>query len=108
MKINLQETCIKQTITRENGEKINKMIITAWEKDNKVIIDFNNVLIASVSFLDEAFGKLAFDYPKEYFRNKLHLINIEEYDKRLLNDILTSRYHQKELGQNGPSRSNKK
>ena len=108
MKINLQEKCEKQTITREDGKKINEMIIDAWIRDEHVIIDFNNILIASVSFLDEAFGKLTFDYPKEYFRDKLNLKNVQEYDRRLLNDILTSRYRQRELGQNGPSRPNKK
>ena len=108
MKINLQETCEKQAITREDGKKINEIIIDAWIKDDRVVIDFNNILIASVSFLDEAFGKLTFDYTREYFRDRLSLKNIQEYDRRLLNDILTSRYHQKELGLNGPSRPKKK
>jgi len=108
MKINLQETCKKQTITREDGKKINKMIIDTWTKNDSVVIDFNNILISSISFLDEAFGKLAFEYTKEYFKDKLNLINIEEYDRRLLNDILASRYHQKELDLNESSRPKKK
>jgi len=108
MKINLQKVCDKQTITREDGRKINEMIVSGWTKEEKIIIDFNNILIASVSFFDEAFGKLIFDYSKEYFKNNLNIINIEDYDRRLLNDILISRYHQKELDLNVHSRSKKK
>jgi len=108
MKVNLKETCGKQTITRDDGKRINEIIIKAWNKEEKIIIDFNNILIASVSFLDEAFGKLSFDCSKEKLREKLVLKNIENYDRNLLNDVLISRYRQKELGQNSASRTKKK
>ncbi len=104
MKINLKDKCDKQTITREDGQKINNIIVNAWDKEDKISIEFGNILIASVSFLDEAFGKLAFEYPKEILIKKLSFENIEEYDRALLNDILISRYHQRELGANGYSR----
>lgn len=108
MQIVLKNTCGKQTITRDDGEVIFRMIVDAWGKEDKISIDFGNILIASVSFLDEAFGKLAFDYPKEILTQKLSFDNIEEYDKALLNDILVSRYHQKELGQNGHSKAKRR
>ena len=103
MKINLKDKCDKQTITREDGRIINKMIVNAWDKEDKIFIEFGNILIASVSFLDEAFGKLAFEYPKEILIKKLSFENMEDYDRALLNDILISRYHQRELGENGYS-----
>ena len=108
MKIDLQNTCGKKTITRDDGKKIGKMILNAWEKKERVIIDFNNILIASVSFVDEAFGKLAFKYSKKFLQEKLSFENMDKYDRALLNDILISRYHQKELGQNGASRERNK
>lgn len=108
MRINLQTVCNKQTITRDDGKKINDMIQRAWNKEDKIIINFNHILIASVSFIDEAFGRLAFDYDKEVLRNKLLFSNMEEFDRALLRDIFLSRYHQKELGQNGPSRRQKR
>ena len=86
------------------NEKIKSLISESWSKEKKITIDFNNILIASVSFIDEAFGKLAFDYQKEDLKRKLSFENIEEYDKALLNDILLSRYNQRELGENGKSR----
>ena len=104
MEIILKDMCAKQTITRNDAEVISRMIKDAWDREDKINIDFGNILIASVSFLDEAFGKLAFDYSKELLTQKLSFNNMEEYDRALLNDILISRYHQKELGQNGYSK----
>lgn len=103
-KIDLKKTCKKRTVTRKEGEQIKKRISDLWDKQDKIVIDFNNISIASVSFFDEAFGKLAFKYPKEKLQKKLSFDNIEEYDRALLNDILISRYHQKELGKNGLSK----
>ena len=103
-KIDLKKTCKKQTVTIRECEQIKNLISASWDKESKIVIDFNNISIASVSFLDEAFGKLAFDHPKEILRKKLSFANIEEYDRALLNDILISRYHQKELGKNGLSK----
>lgn len=95
----------------DNNEKRrrtnNKMITEAWSKQDEITVDFSNILIASVSFLDEAFGKLTFTYPKEVLTKKLAFENLEAYDRALLNDILLSRYHQKDLGQNGHSKKKK-
>ena len=102
MKIDLKKTCVKQTITRDDGQKIAGMITEAWEKEPYITVDFSNILIASVSFMDQAFGQLAFDYSKEVLKKKLRFINIDEYDRALLNDILISRYHQKELKPDSP------
>ena len=107
MRINLKNKYGKKTITREDGASINKLLSDMWDKEKKITIDFSNILIASVSFLDEAFGKLTFKYPKEKLKEKLSFDNIEEYDRALLNDILISRYHQKEMGQNGHSKRKK-
>ncbi len=107
MEINLKDKCGKQTITRKDGKVINQIIIESWGKENKIIIDFNNILIASVSFLDEAIGKLAFEYPKKELTEKLSLKDIVDYDKSLLNDILISRYHQKELEKKPKPRAKK-
>ncbi len=104
MKINLKEKCAKKTITRDDGEFIYNIISDAWNKEDKIVIDFSNILIASVSFLDEAFGKLAFDHSLDNLKDRLSFKNIENYDRALLNDILISRYHQKEIGQNGISK----
>jgi hypothetical protein len=103
MKIDIKELSKKRTVTREEGEKIQKILNKAWNKEDNFIIDFNNVLVASVSFLDEAFGQLALRHTKEDLQKKLKFENIVDYDRALLNDILYSRLRQRELGENGAS-----
>jgi hypothetical protein len=44
--------------------------------ERSIIVDFSNILIASVSFMDQAFGKMAFEYSKEDLRKKLLFINM--------------------------------
>ena len=104
MRINLKAERGKQTITREDGLVIANKLIQAMEKEENITIDFDNILIASVSFFDEAFGKLAFKYSKDTLVKKLTFENIEEFDRALLNDILISRYHQIGLGKKQPSK----
>ncbi len=96
MKINLKTTCKKDTITRSEGEKINKKIVGAWRKEKKITVDFSNIQIASVSFIDEAFGKLAFKYSLDEMREKMEFKNMDSYDRALLNDIMVSRFRQKD------------
>jgi hypothetical protein len=100
MIIDLKDFCYKRAVTGEDGLKIQKVIKDAWDKEDKITINFNNILIASVSFFDEAFGKLAFTYPLNILKEKLAFENIDNYDRALLNAILTSRYRQKQSGQN--------
>ena len=83
--------------------------ITEIETISELIpIDFESVLVASVSFMDEAFGKLALEHTKEDLQKKLKFDNIRNYDRALINDIFISRFRQKSLGENGPSLKRKK
>jgi|SRR3989304_2670588 len=103
MIIDLKTECKKGTVTREDGEIIRKLLLANWNITDRFQINFNNLEVASVSFIDEAFGQLAFQYSKDELKRKLKFKNIVDYDKSLLNDILISRYRQKEKGQNGAS-----
>jgi hypothetical protein len=95
--INIKDVCGRNIVTRDDGKKVHDLIIGQWKESEKIKIDFGNVLIASVSFIDEIFGKLAFEFDKQEVGSKLQMLNIQEYDRALLNDILVSRYKQKEL-----------
>ena len=97
MRIAIKDVCGKNTVTRDDGRKVNKLIREAWEKPGPIIVDFGNVVIASVSFMDEAIGLLAADFSREELSSKLRLISITSEDKNLLNDILISRYKQRFL-----------
>jgi hypothetical protein len=97
MKIDIVKICKKKTVTRDDGEKINKILGENWNKISHFDVDFNNVLVASVSFIDEAFGKLALQHTKENLQRKIKFENILDYDRALLNDILHSRFRQKAI-----------
>ena len=103
--------CEKKTVTRNDGEKIQKILSENWNKENIIEVNFDNVLVASVSFLDQAFGKLALQHTKVEIQKKLIFKKMAEYDRALLNDILRSRFSQKGLAENGatitPNRSRK-
>jgi hypothetical protein len=103
MKILIKKICGKRTATRDDGKKINEILTKKWNKEQILDVDFDSVLVASVSFMDEAFGKLALRYTKEDLQRKLKFKNIVDYDRALLNDILYSRLRQKALGENGQS-----
>lgn len=95
MKINISSMCGEKTVTRDDGEKINKILSEKWGEESTFDIDFDNLLVASVSFMDEAFGTLALEHSKEDLQKKLKFSNIVDYDRALLNDILYSRFHRK-------------
>ena len=96
MTINLKEKCGRRTISRQDGRLVADLISDGLKKHKSITINFDNIMIASVSFFDEAFGKLAFQYPKEALKKKLVFEKIDKYDRALLNDILLSRYCQQE------------
>jgi hypothetical protein len=105
MKIDIMQISGKKIVTRADGEKINNILSEKWNTEKIININFDNVLVASVSFMDEAFGKLALKYDREALKNKLKFTNIVDYDRALLNDILISRYRQKdELEKHGTMR----
>ncbi len=97
-KINIKSTCGQNIITRDDGEVIRDIIFESWKKEDKIVLDFENIQIASVSFIDEAFGMLANGYSRSEMQSKLEFQNMDVYDKELLNDILIYRLKQKDAG----------
>lgn len=96
-RISIKGVCGKNTVTRPDGRIVNQLIRDAWSQSDRIEIDFGNLVIASVSFIDEAIGLLSSDFSKDELTSKLSLVNISAEDKALLNDILHSRYRQKSL-----------
>jgi hypothetical protein len=93
-KLKIKDICGSNTVTRADGKKIHQSILEHWDKANTIEVDFDNLVIASVSFLDEAIGQLALRYKKRELISKLRLHRISSHDKRRLNDIFISRYRQ--------------
>ena len=95
--INIIDLCGKNIVTREDGKKVHDLITAQWYKAEKIKIDFGNVLVASVSFFDEIFGRLAFEYSQNELTSKIQVVNIQDFDRALLNDIFRSRLQQKNM-----------
>lgn len=93
-KLKIKDICGSNTVTRSDGRKIHRFLLGHWTKAQTIEIDFGNLVIASVSFLDEAIGQLALRYKRKELVSKLKLRRISSRDKRLLNDIFISRYRQ--------------
>ena len=94
MNIDLKAECDNRTISRSDAREVARKVSQAMAGEEQITIDFNNMPISSVSFLDETIGRLALEYPQEKLKQKLSLKNIRDFDRALLNDILRSRYHQ--------------
>ncbi len=99
MIIDIKQTCGKKIITRDDGEVIRNIIFNAWGQEDRIELDFKNIQIASVSFIDEAFGMLTNAFTRDEMKSKLNFVNMDIYDKQLLNDILISRFKQGEARQ---------
>ncbi len=93
-KFSIKEICGTNTVTRSDGKKIHQFLLDNWDKTQTIEINFGNLVIASVSFLDEAIGQLALKFNRKELIAKLKLHRISLRDKRLLNDIFISRYRQ--------------
>ncbi|MGA2734926.1 MAG: DUF4325 domain-containing protein [Syntrophobacteraceae bacterium] len=94
MKIDIVEICGKKTVTREDGRVINQILMENWDRTDQFQIDFRNLMVASVSFIDEAFGSLALCNTSSELKRKLIFQNMVPYDRKLLNDIIVLRLRQ--------------
>lgn len=91
-------------VSRGHGEKIRKIIERLLKINDRITIDFSNLSIASPSFIDETFAKLLLKYSLEEMKEKLLFINITEFDRALLNDLVSARIRERELLKKTPSR----
>jgi hypothetical protein len=60
------------------GESIRLFIEENWDKEDTITISFEGVLTATSSFIDEAIGKLAFNYSPKALNAKLKFINTND------------------------------
>jgi hypothetical protein len=92
--IHLRDFLKCKVSTRQDGTPLREYLSARWDEVDKFVIDFGNLSIASVSFMDEAFGMLAESYGRRELKKKLEIRNIDEQDESLLNGIVRSRLKQ--------------
>lgn len=95
--IDIQERAGTNTVSREHGRRIRKIIELHFKLNHRITIDFSNLSIASPSFIDEAFAKLLLKYPLDDVRNNLSFVNMTEFDRALLNDLVRARIRERNL-----------
>ncbi|MCK4594658.1 STAS-like domain-containing protein [bacterium] len=84
----------KWIATREAGAAVRDAILQKWPTDKIILLDFEGLTIASVSFLDEAFGLLVLELPLNEVKDRIKVKNIDNNDYNLLNQIINSRLRQ--------------
>lgn len=101
--IDIKKVAGTDTVSREHGRKIRKHIELFLKiKDRITTIDFSNLSIASPSFIDEAFAKLLLKYSLDEVRDKLSFVNMTEFDRALLNDLVRARIRERTLLEETP------
>lgn len=90
MRIKIKDEFSDDYTTRPAGERLRELILSS---DSKVTIDFEGVKMASTSFFDEAFGKLAKDHAWKAmdFKEKIELLNLYKHDQTLLRQVCQMR-----------------
>lgn len=92
--LNVKDICGTRHVTRDDGARVNERIRKVWDR-GPVVVDFGNLKIASVSFIDQAIGVLALDHDAAEVRDHVRCVNIDPFDEQLLDDILISRSRQR-------------
>ena len=59
------------------GESFRNEISESLNNNQTVVIDFDGVEFASMSFIDEMIGKLYREYPEDFLREKLRITNAD-------------------------------
>ncbi len=98
MRITLTEICGASRLYRSDGLKLREAIEQRWSDERPLEIDFENVTIASISFLDEAIALLALEHPVEVLKRRMKLLDLRDADRRLLNSLILSRAREREGG----------
>lgn len=90
--IRIQEEFGEDYISRVAGERLRRMILQAVKGEKNVEIDFGGLVVASTSFFDEGFAKLALEgWSKKDFDSHIRLKNIDSKDHLILEKLCLNR-----------------
>lgn len=98
MQLKVAQVCGDSRVFRDDGLKLRREIEHLWSRVGIIEIDFENIRIASASFLDEGIAMLALVISIEDIKRKVRIRNITDPDKALLNQLILSRAREREAG----------
>lgn len=91
-KVNIKSDFADDWISRKAGENLRCLIIEAAGNNEKIEIDFAGLLIASTSFFDEGFAKLAKSgWTREKLSSQITFKNLHPKDKMILEEMCRNR-----------------
>lgn len=100
--VDIKKMAGSDTVSREHGRKIRKILEAFFKSKDRIVIDFSNLSIASPSFIDEAFAKLFLKYSLDDLKSKLAFINMSDFDRALLNDLVLARIRERSILEKTP------
>lgn len=105
MNIIISEVFKDDYISRQAGEKLRLMIVAAIKEKKKLVLDFNNLIVASTSFFDEGFAKLVDEKINENdFFDYIVLKDLNKNDAKVLKQVSDYREFQIERSNASPWR----
>lgn len=93
--LDIRKIAGSETVSRDHGETMRKIIDLLLKKKDRVIIDFSNVSLASPSFIDEAFVLLLDKHSLDELKKKIEFKDMTEFDRALLNKLFKARIQEK-------------
>ncbi|QPJ60960.1 MAG: STAS-like domain-containing protein [Candidatus Nitronauta litoralis] len=81
----------ESTADQVGGNVVREIIEDAWEKYEKVMISFDNIVKMTRTFSDEAFGKLLENHSLEEFNQKVYFPDAKESIVQELNAAMKLR-----------------
>ena len=102
MELKVAEICGESRVFREDGLKLRREIERQWSRAEVIGVDFQNIRIASASFLDEGIAVLGLMLSVDEIKRKLKIRNITEPDRALLNHLILSRARERNAGTHMP------
>jgi len=78
----------KELGSRYKGELVREKIKPLLDKEEKVILDFKDIEIATQSFLDEVFGIFVRAFGTDYIKGKLLIDNVTPEIKKTINAVI--------------------
>jgi hypothetical protein len=95
MKVMIRDTVGARCMVPEDGQKIHDMIAPALKSGDDVYLDFSGVNLFASPFFNFAIGQLLNDVPVESVRRLLHLEQINDVGKLVVERVISnaSAYH---------------
>ena len=98
----IAEVCKGARVSRKDGEALRDLLEAHWNDSDPLVLDFQGVVIASVSFFDESFGTLALRHPLTEVTKRIKVEHMQPEDRKLLNTLVLARQRERDSRTNEP------